>query len=321
MPKAEENGASAGPLSLGTRRLFGVWRFGSWSFARAFVLVALLIRAGTLSAAAANPPAEKAREIRVVSQAVGSDELLLAIAKPEQVAALSHISRQAQFSAVAAEATKYPQITLGDAETILRFHPTLVLMANYSRAELVEQVRRSGVRVLIFDRYETIDDAFANLRLLARELDPDAPVRAEHVIADCRERLRLLAAKLQGVKPVRVIAPSTYGVIPGIETTVQDLCDHAGATNLAATLGHLKGHAAPPNEQMLAWPIDKVILGGESLETAIAPYRKLSPYRFMPAIAEQRVALLEPYMLSTVSHYRVAGYERLAHELHPEVFK
>jgi iron complex transport system substrate-binding protein len=186
---------------------------------------------------------------------------------------------------------------------------------------LVEQVRRAGVRVLVIDRYATIDDAFADLRVVARELDPDAPARAEQVIRNCRERLDRLARTLRGVKPVRVIAPSTYGVIPGTDTTVQDICDHSGAINLAATLGHLRGHQAPPNEQMLTWPIDQTILAGESLSSALAPYRRLPPYQFMAAIKEGRVALLEPYMLSTVSHYRIDAYERLARELHPEAFR
>jgi iron complex transport system substrate-binding protein len=285
------------------------------------VFVALLVTAATCYGAENPPSYDGGYTIRVVSQTVGTDELLLAIAKPEQVAALSHLARESIYSAVAAEATKYPQITLGDAETILRFHPTLVLVADYSRAELVEQVRRSGVPVLVFSRYATIDDAFANLRLLARQLDAGAPARAERVIAECRARMQFLQKKLEGVTPVRVIAPSTYGVIPGSDTTVQDICDHAGATNLATTLGHLRGHQQPPREQMLSWPIDKVILAGDSTESSLAPFLRLPPYEFLPAVKERRVALLEPYMLSTVSHHRIAAYERLARELHPEVFR
>lgn len=62
-------------------------------------------------------------------------------------------------------------------------------------------------------------------------------------------------------------------------------------------------------------------LAGPDIATALAPYRDLPPYAFMPAIRQRRVALLEPYMLSCVSQHRVDGYERLARELHPEVFK
>ena len=72
--------------------------------------------------------------VRVVSQTVGTDELLLALAAPEQVAALSHLARDPAFSAVPGEARRYPQLQVnGDAESILRYAPTLVLFANYSR--------------------------------------------------------------------------------------------------------------------------------------------------------------------------------------------
>ncbi len=278
---------------------------------RSFLLLALGLAAINTHAA----------DVRVVSQFVGGDELLLAVAEPEQIAALSIRAREPEFSAVAEEAKKYPQLALGDAETILKFHPTLVLCADYSRSELVDQVKRAGVRVLVFDRYRTLDDAYAMLRLLGRELGPAASARAERVIADCQSRVRVLAEKLRGVKPVRVIAPSTYGVIGGDETTFQDLCDHAGATNLAATLGHLRGHAPPPNEQMLTWPIDKVVVEGNSLVEALASFKKLPPYQYMPAVRENRAALLAPFMLSSVSHHRVEAYERLARELHPDLFR
>lgn len=276
----------------------------------AATLAALLTAAAALSAG---------REVRVVSQTVGSDELLLALAEPAQVAALSHRSREPEFSAVARQAEAYPQIgSAGGAESILKFAPTLVLFADYSRAELIEHVRRAGVRIIIFDRYKTLEDAYANLRTLAVELG--AEERAEALVAACEARVRLLRERLQGRRPVRVIAPSTYGVIPGSESTFQDLCDYAAAENLAATLGHLRGHEAPPAEQMLTWPIERVVLAGSSLEEQLAIYRKVPPYQFMAVVREGRAVLLQPWQLSCVSHLRVDAYEQLAHALHPEVF-
>jgi iron complex transport system substrate-binding protein len=196
-----------------------------------------------------------------------------------------------------------------------------VLCADYSRVELVEGLKRSGVRVIVFDHYHTLDDAYANLRLLGRELGPAAVARADRIIADCQARVRVLEGKLAKVRPVRVIAPSTYGVIGGADTTFQDLCDHAGAINLAATLGGLRGHQPPPNEQMLTWPIDRVVVAGDDKESALQPFLTLPPYQFMAAIKERRAALIVPYMLSCVTHRRIDGYECLARALHPEVFK
>ncbi len=257
--------------------------------------------------------------VRVVSQTVGSDELLLALAEPGQVAALSHIARDAAFSAVAEEAKRFPVIAaVGDAESILKHAPTLVLFADYSRAELIEQVRRAGVKVMIFDRYKSLEDSYGNLRSLARELG--AETRAAEIIAGCEARVQTLRDLLKAVKPVRVIAPSTYGVVPGSDTTFQDLCDYAGAENLCGTLGKLRGHEPPPNEQMLTWPIDYIVVAGASVDEQLAIYRKVPPYQFLAAVREGRAVLIEPYQLSCVSHYRVNGYEQLARALHPEVF-
>ena len=275
----------------------------------------LILLCLTLSLAHAAPA------VRVVSQTVGTDELLLALAEPEQIACLSHIAREPAFSAVAKEARAFPALDYGDSETILRHQPTLLLSADYSRLELVEQVRRTGVKVIVITRYHTLEDAFSNLRLLAAELGGRAPERAEAIIADCTRRVARLREKLRDVKPVRVIAPSTYGVIAGADTTFEDLCAHAGAINLATTLGGLRGHQPPPNEQMLTWPVDRVVVEGNDDASALAPFLKLPPYQYMPVVRERRMARIEPYMLSSVSHHRVEGYEMLARALHPEVFK
>ncbi len=264
-------------------------------------------------------PTNAPAPVRVVSQTVGTDELLLALAEPGQIAALSHLARRPEFSVTAQEAEAYPQISIGDAETILKFNPTLVLCADYSRTELVAQLRRAGVEVLLFDRYKTLADSYANLRLLARELG--AEEKAEAVIADCERRVAALRTRLADAKPVRVVAPSIYGLLPGTDTTFDDLCTHAGAENLGATLGHLVGHAPVPTEQMITWPVDKVVVMGDTDPVrALEPYRDLLPYKFMAAVREGRVALLSPPLMSCVTHRRIDAYEQLARQLHPELF-
>ena len=71
---------------------------------------------------------------------------------------------------MAALAASYPALKPnGDAESVLKYRPTVVLSADYSRAELIAQLRQSGVRILVFDRYATIEDDYANLRRLAAE--------------------------------------------------------------------------------------------------------------------------------------------------------
>ncbi|MGH7995830.1 MAG: ABC transporter substrate-binding protein [Opitutaceae bacterium] len=260
------------------------------------------------------------RAVRVVSQTVGSDELLLALARPAQIAALSPLARDPRYCALSAEARAYPTLAVdGDAESVLRFRPTLVLCADYTRPELIAQLRRSGVRLIVFDHYATLDDVYANLRRLGRALGEEP--RAEGVIATCRARVAALAERLKGVRPVRVIAPSVFGFLAGYGTTFEDLCEHAGAENLAATLGHLRGNAPQPSEEMLSWPIDRVVVGGTDLREALAPFRRLPPYEYLPAVRAGRAALLPACYLACVSQERIRGYELLARALHPAAFK
>jgi iron complex transport system substrate-binding protein len=254
--------------------------------------------------------------LRVVSQSVGTDELLLALAEPGQIAALSHIATDKNLSAVAAEAAAYPRIGSGDAETILRHRPTLVLLTDYSRAELVAQVRRAGVRAWVFDRYATLDDAHAAVRALAAELGGGAPERAERIIKTDTERVAALERRLAGRPRAAALAPTTYGVLAGSGTTFDDLCSRAGADNLAASLGKLEGFARLPTEAMLAWPVDFFVVGGESGEFEQSP-----PYPQMMARRPIRVIRLDPWMLGCVSHRRVDAYEALARALHPEAFE
>jgi iron complex transport system substrate-binding protein len=264
--------------------------------------------------------AQGAGAVRVVSQTTGTDEMLIALALPEQIAALSHISTEREFSAVAKEAEAYPSISTGDSESILRYHPTLVLFADYSRAELVAQVSKAGVQVIVFDRYATLEDAYVNLRTLGKALGREP--QAETLIAECRARMAVLDGKLKGVKRVRVVNASTYGLLSGAGTTFQDLCEHAGAENLATTLGGMKGVAPEPSEKMLVWPIDAVVLGGEGTAAqALEPLRGILPYRYIDAVIKGRAVVLPSALLASVTHHRIEAYELLARGLHPEVFK
>jgi iron complex transport system substrate-binding protein len=289
------------------------------------------------ASAAAGKPSVKASAVLaggVVSQTVFTDELLLAVAEPGQIAALSHLARDAEFSAIPKEAAALPALPLNaDAEAVLRYRPALVLFCDFSRAELVEQVRRSGVEIMMFERYHSMDEVFACMRRLAKRLGGGAEKRAEAVVADCRARLAALEKRMAGVRRVRVISPSTFDIIPGDGTNFQDCCDHAGAENLAKTLGGLKGHVSAPGEKMLRWPVEKVVvIGGATRQAegalpsavevgrALVPFRRLTPYRYMAAVREGRAALLASWQSSCISHHRVSSYEYLARQLHPAAF-
>ena len=253
---------------------------------------------------------------RVVSQTVGTDEMLLALADPGQIAALSNLGRDARYSPVAGQARAYPSLKDSDAESVLSFHPDLVLAASYTRPETLALLRRAGVRLVVLDHFDTLEDVYADLRTLGRELGH--PKRAEALIAQCRARVAALARRLQGVRPVRVLAASIYPFTAGSGTTFQDLCDHAGAINVAAEAG-LKGHQPTPTERLLTWNAEVLVADDEP--DIKARLGQLPTYRFLPAFQAGRLVLMPEPLLSSVSQHRIDAYEQLARALHPERFR
>jgi iron complex transport system substrate-binding protein len=265
-------------------------------------------------------PLLAARPQRVVSQAVGTDELLLALADPGQIAALSHIGRDGRFSVVADEAKRFPSLKDSDAESVLRFRPDLVLAATFTRPETLALLRRAGVRLVVLDRFDTLEDVYASLRILGRELGQQA--RAEALIASCRGRVEALAARLKGVRPVRVLTAGAYPFTSGAGTTFQDFCDHAGALNVAAEAG-LKGHAPTPSEKLLTWNPEVLVISGDRPDGADIRARlaEIPHYRALAAFRAGRFAVIPGALMSSVSHHRIEAYERLARALHPERFR
>jgi iron complex transport system substrate-binding protein len=261
-------------------------------------------------------PLTAARPQRVVSQAVGTDELLLALADPGQIAALSHISHDAEFSPVAAEARRFPAIKDSDAESVLSFRPDLVLAASFTRPETLALLKRAGVRLVVMDRFDSLEDVFFSIRLLGHELGQEA--RAEALIGQCRQRTNDLAARLKGVRPVRVLSAGLYPFTSGSGTSFQDLCDHAGAINVATEAG-LKGHAPTPSEKLLAWNVEVLVASDD--KNIRARLGEIPHYRAMKAFKEGRLVVIPGSMLSSVSHHRIDTYELLARALHPERFR
>lgn len=254
---------------------------------------------------------------RVVSQTVGTDELLLALADPQQIASLSELSRNAEFSLSAGEAKAYPTLRSSDAESVMRFHPDLVLAASYSGDATLTLLRRAGVKLVVIDHFESLEEVYANIRAVGAALGHVE--RAETLVHETERRVAELARRLQGVAPVRVLAVSTYPFTAGSRTTFQDLCDHAGAINVAAEAG-LVGHASTPAEKLLTWKAE-VLIGSdtEGLDLS-ARLRQSPPYRNLPALAAGRLILLPGALLASVTHHRVEAFEALARKLHPERF-
>jgi len=252
----------------------------------------------------------------VVSQTVGTDELLAALAEPGQIAALSHLSRDPGFTPDVKALAKYPCLRTGTAEDILRFRPDLVLAAAYTAPETLTLLRRAKVTLVVLDRFETLADLYDSARRIGAALG--RPERAEELIRQWQGRVAALDQKLRGLKPVRVLAVGLYPFTAGAGTTFQDLCDHAGALNVASEQG-IRGHQPTPNEKVLNWKVDMLVTDqGEGMRDKL---KAMPPYKFMEALRKGRLVEIPGPLMSATGQARLDAFECLARALHPEAFR
>nr|WP_301287291.1 ABC transporter substrate-binding protein [Sphingobium sp. OAS761] len=167
---------------------------------------------------------------RILSINVCADQLVLALADRDQIAALTRNVTDPELSASAKQARGVPTVG-GSAEEILALAPDLVvgMPASGSPALLALGTRR----------YATLDVPFANnyadiltsIRVVARAVGH--PDRGEALIA----RMNAGLARLPRARaPVVAAYYQRRGYLTGTGTLVDDMMRRAGMVNLAARL-------------------------------------------------------------------------------------
>jgi iron complex transport system substrate-binding protein len=190
-------------------------------FGAAFVLFALC---GQAIAA----PAQ-----HVMSLTICTDELLMDLAAPGQIASLSYLSREKAALKLWPEAARLP-VNHNTAEEMLAQKPDLVLTLDYASTGLRPLLEKSGIRFLQLPQAEN----FNQIRAVTRQLGDaiGARARAEALIARMDDTLRQLAASAPARK-IRVAGWGGGGFVPGRESLFDAVLEAAGGVNIAQTGG------------------------------------------------------------------------------------
>jgi iron complex transport system substrate-binding protein len=190
-------------------------------FARAFKLgiVALLLGAAPAWAAPS----------RIVSLYPCLDTILVSVADPNQIAALSYYARDERSSTIADIAKQLP-MTYGTAEEVVAFEPDLVLSSRYGAAVTHNALKRLGVPVAQFDVPLTVEASIAQVREMAGLVGQ--PERGEAVVAQIEAALSN-AANLDRGQPVSALMFQANGFFAGPGVIIDELMRRTGFRNVA----------------------------------------------------------------------------------------
>jgi iron complex transport system substrate-binding protein len=207
------------------------------------VLTLLALLASPANAALPQPPR------RIVSLDLCADQLLVALADPGQVSALTEWARDPNLSAVATAARAFP-FTKRSAEEVMALRPDLIIGAPFrTRAALAPLGLRDAAMIDLPLQNDVpgIERAIATVAAAVGH-----PGRGRTLIAAMR---RDLAAISQPPGRGRVAAYyQRQGYLTGTGTLVDDMMARVGLVNLAARLGRPPLSTLSLEEMALARP-------------------------------------------------------------------
>ncbi|MFN4038773.1 MAG: ABC transporter substrate-binding protein [Erythrobacter sp.] len=185
------------------------------------------------------------------------DAILVAIAPPEQVLALSHYSRDPASTSLPPAARGRFAFTGGTAEEVLAAAPDVVLASSFIDPATRNAFERLGLAVETFGAPATVPESIAQVREVAR-LTGNVPA-GERLVAAMAEA----AQADPQARPIPTLLWQPGQIVPGERTLIADLLRRHGFANFAATRG-LGQADYVALESLLATPPEVLLVAGDS---------------------------------------------------------
>jgi iron complex transport system substrate-binding protein len=269
------------------------------------VLAALLLSRG----AAAEPPVPR----RVASLNLTADEILVEILPRGRLVAVTRFADEVGTSnivgRVPVDVVRFPR---ADLERLVALAPDLVVVTEFTVADVLRQIEKSGIRWYRMEGLESLAGIREGILSLGRVVGEEPGARA--LARQYDARLAALDRRLDGVKRPRVL----YWANPytaGAHSTIGAIIEGAGGLNLARTLG-VEGIEPLGAERAFVADPDVVLVGAsfESNDT-LRQHPLLGKLR---AVREGHVVTMPGELLVTLSHHAAESCWYLASKLHPD---
>jgi iron complex transport system substrate-binding protein len=272
------------------------------------------LRAGAaLALLAWGAPAGADAPRRVASLNLTADEILVEVLPPGRLVAVTRFADEAGTSNVVGRVpATVARFQKADLERLIALAPDLVVVSEYTDADFLRLLERSGLRV---HRMSGLDSLPGFRRAI---LDLGAAVgeraAAERLVARFDATLAQLGRRLQGAPRPRVLYwgdPHTAGR----GTAIGSLIECGGAVNVAAEMG-ISGIVPLGAERAFVADPDVVLVGtGFGGAAALREHPLLSQMR---AVRSGHLVELPTELLVALSHHAARACWRLAHAFHPD---
>lgn len=195
----------------------------------------------------------------IVSLNPCSDAVLVEVADPSQIRALSHYSSDPASSSMdPAVARRFPAVS-GTVEEVLALKPDVVIASTYLPPATASALRALGMPVVQLPIAASVAESRAQVAQIAAVAGHPARGRALNARIDAA---LAAAAPPAGSRPVSAVVWQSGGIVPGEETLVSDLLRRTGFASFSSARGFRQADVLPL-EFMLADPPQVILAAGQ----------------------------------------------------------
>ncbi len=274
------------------------------------LLVAVLL--GTASPTRAQTAAAPQR---VASLNLASDEILADILPLRRLVAVTALVDEAGMSnavgRIPPSVARFPKV---DIERLIALRPDLVVVSEYTDADVLRALRQSGLKVhrmTGLDSLEGFKRALLDLGDAVGEKE-----RAARLAAEFDARLGTIDRKILGTRPPRLLYWAS-GFTAGSKTAFDALIRCGGGENAAALAG-ISGITPLGAERAYGLDPDWLFIGSHT--TTAREIRDHPLLSRMRAVKAGHVVEMPTDLLVALNHHAAASCEFMAKALHPERF-
>jgi iron complex transport system substrate-binding protein len=276
----------------------------------AFAAFAFAAYASTAASAQTKAPPQ-----RVASLNLASDEILADILPISRLVAVTALIDEAGTSNAVGKVPKtvarFPKV---DVERLISLRPDLVVVSEYTDADVLRALRQSGLKVHRMTGLDSLS-GFRKALLDLGELVGE-PRKAEALVSDFDKRLADVETRLKGALRPGVLYWAS-GYTAGSKTAFDALISCGGGRNIAAGAG-ITSIAPLGAERAFGLDPDWLFIGRET--TTSKEIRSHPLLSRMRAVRDGHVVEMPTEILVALNHHAVKACEFMARSLHKDRF-
>ena len=266
---------------------------------------------------------------RSASLTLMTDEILVDLVGPGRLAAVTPMADDPGISNVAGRVGPGPRRLALNVERLLALAPDLVLLASWSDADSVRQLRDAGIAVYRIAAPRSVDAIKGTIAEVARLVG--AQQQALELIRGMDETLARVRSRVERLPPgqrLRVLDYDPSGTSFGRGSSWDDIVRRAGCLNAVAELpADAWGNVALSQEKLISLDPDIVVLPGwkwddpQGARRAHERFARDPAFRSLRAVRSGRLLLADERHRLATSHHIAKAVEDLAAFAYPELFR